>query len=112
MASMAIQYDKSGIRLIFWPGLRQIDLSESLNCDMVVCPAVLRSDKIPVGYLLELIDKLLLLKLFAFKNNPWFQKTAICSHGFDKASPRAGLRAFEEGLLLRIATADNQGIQA
>jgi hypothetical protein len=66
----------------------------------------------PVGYLLELIDKPLLLKLFAFENNPWFQKTAICSHGFNKASPSAGLRAFEERLPFRIATANNQGIQA
>ena len=79
---------------------------------MVVGPAVLRSDIIPVGYLLELIDKPLLLKLFAFEDNPRFQKTASYSHGFEKASPSAGLRAFEKGLPLRIATVDNQGIQA
>jgi hypothetical protein len=49
--------------------LRQIDLFEPLNCDMVVRPAVFRSDIIPVGYLLELIDKPLLLKFFALENN-------------------------------------------
>ena len=79
---------------------------------MVVRPAVFRSDIIPVGYLLELIDKPLLLKLFAFEDNPRFQKTASCCNGFEKASPSAGLGAFEEGLPLRVATADNQGIQA
>jgi hypothetical protein len=78
---------------------------------MVVGPAVLRSDIISVGYLLELIDKPLLLQLFAFENNPWFQKTTICSHGFNKASLSTGLRAFEESLPFRIATANNQGIQ-
>ena len=79
---------------------------------MVVCPAVVGRDIIPVGHLLELFDKPLLLKFFAFKDNPWFQKTASCSHGFEKASPSAGLRAFEEGLPLGIDAADNQGIQA
>jgi hypothetical protein len=80
--------------------LRQTDLFEPLNCDVVICPAVFRSDIIPVGYLLELIDKPLLLKLFALENNPWFQKAAICSHGFYKASPSAGLRAFLRKALL------------
>ena len=69
---------------------------------MVVRPAVVRSDIIPVGYLLELINNPLLLKFFAFENNPWFQKTAICSHGFDKAGPSTGLRAIEDGLPLWI----------
>jgi hypothetical protein len=79
---------------------------------MVVRRAVVRSDILLVGYLLELIDKLLLLKSLALKYNPVFQKTAICGHGFDKASLNAGLRAFGDGLPLRIATTDNQGIQA
>jgi hypothetical protein len=92
--------------------LRQIDLFEPLDCDMVVCRAVVRWDVILVGYLLQHVDKLLLLKSFALKYNPRFQKTAICSHGFDKVSPNAGLRAFDDGLPLRIAAADNQGIQA
>jgi hypothetical protein len=92
--------------------LRQIDLFEPLDCDMVVRQAVVRSDVILVGYLLELINKLLLLKSLALKYNPRFQKTAICSHGFDKVSLNAGLRAFEDDLPLRIATADNQGTQA
>jgi hypothetical protein len=70
-------------------------------------PAVVGRDIIPVGYLLELFDKPLLLNLFAFKDNPRFQKTASCSHGFEKASPSAGLRAFQEGLPLGIAVADN-----
>ena len=90
----------------------KIDLFEPLDCDVVVCPAVVGCDKIPVGHLLEFIDKPLLLKLFAFEDNPRFQKTASYSHGFEKASPSAGLRAFEKGLPLRIATVDNQGIQA
>ena len=92
--------------------MRQIDLFEPLDCDMVVRRAVVRSDGILVGYLLAPIDKLLLLMSLALKYNPGFQKTAICSHGFDKVSLNAGLRAFEDGLPLRIATADNQGIQA
>ena len=92
--------------------MRQIDLLEPLDCDMVVCPAVVGRDIIPVGYLIELIDKPLLLKFFAFEDNPRLQKTAICSDGFDKARPSAGLRAFVEGLPPGIATADNQGIQA
>jgi hypothetical protein len=91
--------------------LGKIDLSELLDCDIVVCPAIVGRDIVPVGYLLKLINKPLLLKLFAFKNNPRFQKAAICSHGFEKASPSTGLRAFEEGLPLRVTTANNQGIQ-
>ena len=79
---------------------------------MVVCPAVVGRDIIPVGHFLELFDKPLLLKFFAFKDNPRFQKTASCSDGFEKASLSAGLGAFEEGLPPGIATADNQGIQA
>lgn len=79
---------------------------------MVVRPAVLGRDVIPVGHLLELIDKPLLLKLFTFEDNPRLQKTASCRDGFEKASPSAGLGAFEEGLPLGITTADNQGIQA
>ncbi|KAJ0129127.1 putative Allergen Asp f 7 like protein [Fusarium oxysporum f. sp. albedinis] len=71
-----------------------------------------QSDGILVGYLLAPIDKLLLLMSLALKYNPGFQKTAICCHGFDKVSLNAGLRAFEDGLPLRIATTDNQGIQA
>ncbi|KAJ0126535.1 hypothetical protein HZ326_30361 [Fusarium oxysporum f. sp. albedinis] len=51
---------------------------------MVVRRAVVRSDVIPVGYLLELIDKLLLLKSLALKYDPGFQETAIRSHGFDE----------------------------
>jgi hypothetical protein len=39
---------------------------------MVVCPAVVGRDIIPVGHLLELIDKPLLLKFFAFEDNPRF----------------------------------------
>jgi hypothetical protein len=39
---------------------------------MVICLAVVGRDIIPVGYLLELFDKSLLLKLFAFKDNPRF----------------------------------------
>ncbi|KAJ0128233.1 Uncharacterized protein HZ326_28671 [Fusarium oxysporum f. sp. albedinis] len=89
-----------------------IDLFEPLDCDIVVRRAVVRSGVILVGYLLELIDKLLLLKSLALKYNPGFQKTAIRSHGFDEVSLSAGLGAFEDGLPLRIATADNQGIQA
>jgi hypothetical protein len=77
----------------------KIDLSEPLDCDMVVCPAVFGRDIIPVGHLLELIDKSLLLKFFAFKDNPRFQKAASCGHGFEKASPSAGLGTFKEGLL-------------
>ena len=100
MASMAIQYDKPRIRLIFRLRLGKIDLSEPLDCDVVVCPAVVGRDVIPVGHLPELIDKPLLLKLFAFEYNPRFQKTASCSRGFDKASPSAGLRALEEVFLL------------
>ncbi|KAI3565837.1 hypothetical protein IWW34DRAFT_777629, partial [Fusarium oxysporum f. sp. albedinis] len=115
------------IGLIFWLCLGKIDLSEPLDCDMVVCPAVVGRDIIPVGHLLELIDKPLLLQFFAFKDNPWFQNTASCSHGFEKASPSAGLgtfkqrsqqaclvesAAFKEGLLPGIATANNQRIQA
>ena len=79
---------------------------------MVVCPAVVGRNIIPVGHLLELIDKPLLLKFFAFEDNSRFQKTASCRDGLDKASPSAGLGAFEEGLLPGIATADNQRIQA
>ena len=79
---------------------------------MVVHQAVVRSDVILVGYLLELIDKLLLLKSLALKYNTRFQKTAICSYGFNKVSLNAGRRAFKDGLPFRIATANNQGIQA
>jgi hypothetical protein len=50
----------------------KIDLSELLDCDMLVCLAVVGCDIIPVGHLLELIDKPLLLKFFAFEDNPWF----------------------------------------
>jgi hypothetical protein len=53
-----------------------------------------------------------LLKFFAFKDNPRFQKTASYSHGFEKASPSTGLGTFQEGLLPRIATANNQRTQA
>lgn len=109
---MAIQYDKPRIRLIFRLRLGKIDLSEPLDCDVVVCPAVVGRDVIPIGHLPELIDKPLLLKLFAFEYNPRFQKTASCSRGFDKASPSTGLRALEEGLPPGVATANNQGIQA
>ncbi|KAH7117186.1 hypothetical protein B0J13DRAFT_652686 [Dactylonectria estremocensis] len=34
---------------------------------------------IPVGYLLELLNEPLLLKLFDFENYTWFQKTVVCS---------------------------------
>jgi hypothetical protein len=50
--------------------LGKVDLFEPLDCDMVVRPAVLGRDVIPVGHLLELIDKPLLLKLFALKDDP------------------------------------------
>lgn len=90
----------------------KIDLFEPLDCDIVICLAVVGRDIIPVGHLFELIDKPLLLKLFAFEDNPRFQKTASYCNGFEKASPSAGLGAFEEGLPPGIATADNQGIQA
>jgi hypothetical protein len=79
---------------------------------MVVRPAVVGRDIIPVGDFSELVPKPLLLKLFAFKDNPRLQKTAICGDGFDKGSPSAGLRALKEGLPPGIATANNQGIQA
>jgi len=92
--------------------LRKIDLLESLDCDMVVRPAIVGRDIIPVGDPPELIDKPLLLKFFAFEDNPRLQKTAICGGGFDKGSPSAGLRAIEESLPPRIATANYQGIQA
>ncbi|KAJ0128609.1 Speckle-type POZ protein-like B [Fusarium oxysporum f. sp. albedinis] len=98
-------------------GLRSIHSTGSasgfsgLDCNSVR-RAVVRSDGILVGYLLAPIDKLLLLMSLALKYNPGFQKTAICCHGFDKVSLNAGLRAFEDGLPLRIATTDNQGIQA
>jgi hypothetical protein len=49
---------------------------------------------------LELIDESLLLKLFAFENNLRFQKAAICSHGFEKASLSTRLRTFKEAFLL------------
>jgi hypothetical protein len=78
--------------------LRQIGLLEPLDCDMVVRPTVVGRDIIPVGDLSELVQKPLLLKLFAFKDNPRLQKTAVCGDGFDKGSPSAGLRALEEGL--------------
>ena len=72
--------------------LRQIDLLEPLDCDMVVRPAVIGRDIIPVGDPPELIDKPLLLKLFTFEDNPRLQKTAIRGDGFDKGSPSVGLR--------------------
>jgi hypothetical protein len=79
---------------------------------MVVCRAIVGRDIVLVSYLLELIDKPLSLKLFAFENNPRFQKAAGCRDGLDKASPSAGLEVFKEGLPLGSATADNQGVQA
>jgi hypothetical protein len=109
---MSIQYDEPRGRLVFWLSLGKVDLLEPLDCDMVVRTAVLRHDIIPVSYLLELIDKPLLLKLFALEDNLRLQKTASCRDGLDKASPSAGLEAFEEGLPLGIAAADNQRIQA
>jgi hypothetical protein len=91
--------------------LGQINLFEPLDRDMVVCPAVIGRDIIPVGDLVKLIDKPLLLKFFALEDNSRLLKMAICSDGFDKTSPSAGLRAFEEGLPPGIATANYQGIQ-
>src|SRR6478736_4435719 len=79
---------------------------------MVVRPAIVGRDIIPVGDPPELVDKPLLLKLFTFEDNPRLQKTTICGDGFDKGSPSAGLRALEEGLPPGIATANDQGIQA
>jgi hypothetical protein len=67
---------------------------------MVVCPAVVRRDIIPVGHLLELIDKPLLLKFFAFKDNSRFQKTTSCRDGLDKASPSAGLEPLRKAFFL------------
>jgi hypothetical protein len=67
---------------------------------MVVCPAVVGGNVIPVGDLLELINKPLLLKLFALKDNPRLYKTAMGGHGFDEAGPSTGLGAFKEGLSL------------
>jgi hypothetical protein len=87
--------------------LRQIDLLEPLDCDMVVRLAIVGRDIILVGDPPELIDNLLLLKLFTFEDNPRLQKTASCSDGFEKASPSAGLRALEEGLPPGIATAND-----
>jgi hypothetical protein len=78
---------------------------------MVICLAIVRHDIIPVGDLPELIYKLLLLKLFTFKDNPRLQKTTICSNGFNKGSLSTGLKALKEGLPPRIATANSQGIQ-
>ena len=83
-----------------------------LNYNIIIYLAVIRYNIILIGCLLKLINKLLLLKFFAFKDNPRFQKTTSCSYGFEKASPSARLEAFEEGLPLGIAAADNQGIQA
>ncbi|KAJ0137214.1 Uncharacterized protein HZ326_19800 [Fusarium oxysporum f. sp. albedinis] len=112
MASMSIQYNESRVGLVFWLSLGKVDLLEPLDCDMVVRPAVLGRDIMPVSYLLELIDKPLLLKLIALEDNSGLQKMASCCDGLDKASPSAGLGAFEEGLPLGIAAADNQRIQA
>jgi hypothetical protein len=71
--------------------LGKIDFSEPLDCDVVVCPVGARRDIIPVRHLLEFIDKPPLLKFFTSEDNPWLQKAASCSHGFEKASPSAEL---------------------
>jgi hypothetical protein len=49
--------------------LGQINLFKPLNRDMVICLAVIGRDIILVGDLIKLINKPLLLKFFALKDN-------------------------------------------
>jgi hypothetical protein len=93
---MSIQYNESRVRLVFWLSLGKVDLLEPLDCDIVIRLAVLGRDIILVSYLLKLIDKPLMLKLFALEDNPRLQKTASCHDSLDKASPSAGLEAFDK----------------
>jgi hypothetical protein len=54
--------------------LRQIDLLEPLDCDMVVRPAVVGRDIIPVGDVSDLVYKPLLLNSLPLKIIPGFRR--------------------------------------
>jgi hypothetical protein len=71
---------------------------------MIVGPAIIRSNDIPVPNLFELVQKPLFLKLFAFENNTGSQGSTCCSGSLDERSPSPALGTLQNGLLLGIGT--------